>query len=268
MTKALFLSFCLLFAFNLKSQDAYWIFSDREYDLPENKFAVGFSIRSLKSKDPVPDFEDERIHPKLVEEILNRGVVTPDPVIQIALRFQGWQTTDLMAGLEFYFNVNKDRSYFSESKELEVVYPARRELQEAGLRFNLQTLTKIGGLQFKPTLCAGLSVRSEGYNFYILGEPEYDGLPAKISVDPQGGLLNLKLFNQLFAGVGFETLLLAIPGETFTQSLNLELMVQRNLHVAVPHSISYEGSLISDQYGRMEGGGWWTFTIGLGYTFF
>lgn len=268
MTKPFFLSLCLLFAFNLKSQDSYWIFSGRDYELPESKLAIGLSFRSLNSKDPVPDFEGEHIHPKLVEEILNRGVVAPDPVIQIALRIQGWQTTDVMAGVEFYFNVNKDRSYFSESKELEVVYPARRELQEAGLRLNLQTLTKIGGIHFKPTLCAGLSVRSEGYNFYILGEPEYEGLPAKISVDPQGGLLNFKLFNQLFAGVGFETLLLAIPGETFTHSLNLELMVQRNFHVAVPHSISYEDSLISDQYGRIEGGGWWTFTIGLGYSFF
>lgn len=260
----------IFLAISLKSQQAYWLFSGRGFDIPEKGWTIGLNVRSFSSKDPVPDLRNQQADIPFALSIIEREVVMPAPPLQIGLKLQAWSNPRLAFGMEVIWDINRDRAYTSKAQNLKVVFPAKNELQELGWRFSLQSFTKLGTVHVKPLLIGGVMFRSEGYNFYMRQSlNEGDIIWQSISVDRTREFFEFDLFNLFFVGAGAEILLFAVPAEDHTHAVNLELMAQRYLHRKMNYWIDYENSAGDNFSGQtIQGGAWWTFSLGLNYSFF
>ena len=195
----------------------------------------------------------------------------PAPPLQLGIRMLGWHNSRLAGGFEVFMDLNREQIYYSEEQDLEVVFPAKNELQEVGMRVHLQSLVKLGSVHIKPLLSGGVMLRSEGYNFYM--RQDLAGTDTSwqfISTDYSADyLLDFNLFNLFFVGAGAEVLLLALPSKNHTHIVNFEFMAQRYLHRQMTYSIDYENSVHESAWGRTTtGSGWWAFSVGLNYSFF
>lgn len=260
----------ILLVGNLSAQQAYWLFSGRDFEIPEKAWSLGLNLRTLTSRDPVPDLSNQQADIPFAFTIIDRGVVIPAPPLQIGVKLEAWTDPRLTWGMEVFWNFNRDRTYTHTTQNMEIRFPAKNELQELGWRFRLQSFTNLGSVHIKPLIMAGVMFRSEGYNFHMRQSLDEGGISwQSVSTDRTREFLDFDLFNLFFVGAGAEILLFAVPAKEHTHTLNFEFLAHGFLHGKMNYWIDYENSADQNFSGQIsKSSTWWAYSFGLNYSFF